>query len=47
MVRNAGGRVIDAMRSLTVLQTIGAPGTIVVIHHTGNKFNTSMEGNAI
>lgn len=35
MVRNAGGRVLDAIRTLAVLQTIGAPGTIVVMHHTG------------
>ncbi|KAF2096246.1 carbonic anhydrase [Rhizodiscina lignyota] len=34
MVRNAGGRVFDAIRTLAVLQTIGAPGTIVVMHHT-------------
>ena len=34
MIRNAGGRVMDAIRTLSVLQTIGAPGTIVVMHHT-------------
>ncbi|UKZ68818.1 uncharacterized protein TrAtP1_009837 [Trichoderma atroviride] len=34
MVRNAGGRAFDAIRTLSVLQTIGAPGTIVVMHHT-------------
>ncbi|KAK0857386.1 hypothetical protein LTS16_017873 [Friedmanniomyces endolithicus] len=34
MVRNAGGRVFDALRTLAVLQTIGPPGTIVVMHHT-------------
>lgn len=34
MVRNAGGRVFDAIRTLAVLQTIGSPGTIVVMHHT-------------
>jgi carbonic anhydrase len=34
MIRNAGGRVFDAIRTITVLQTIGSPGTIVVIHHT-------------
>ena len=38
MVRNAGGRVFDAVRSLAVLQTIGRPGTIVVMHHTGMCF---------
>jgi carbonic anhydrase len=37
MVRNAGGRVFDAIRTLAVLQTIGAPGTIVVMHHTGTS----------
>lgn len=36
MVRNAGGRVFDSIRTLTALQTIGAPGTIAVMHHTGN-----------
>jgi len=35
MVRNAGGRVFDAIRTLAVLQTIGNPTTIVVMHHTG------------
>lgn len=35
MVRNAGGRAFDAIRTLAALQTIGAPGTIVVMHHTG------------
>ncbi|KAE9969563.1 hypothetical protein EG328_006806 [Venturia inaequalis] len=34
MVRNAGGRAFDAIRTLAALQTIGAPGTIVVMHHT-------------
>ncbi|KAG9238931.1 carbonic anhydrase [Amylocarpus encephaloides] len=34
MVRNAGGRVFDAIRTLSVLQTIGAPGTIAIMHHT-------------
>ena len=34
MVRNAGGRAFDAIRTLAVLQTISAPGTIVVMHHT-------------
>ncbi|KAK5118536.1 hypothetical protein LTR85_008001 [Meristemomyces frigidus] len=33
-VRNAGGRAFDAIRTLAVLQTIGNPGTIVVMHHT-------------
>ena len=35
MIRNAGGRAFDAIRTLSVLQTIGQPGTIVVMHHTG------------
>jgi carbonic anhydrase len=34
MVRNAGGRAFDAIRTLAVLQTIGNPTTIVVMHHT-------------
>ncbi|KAF2647318.1 carbonic anhydrase [Lophiostoma macrostomum CBS 122681] len=34
MVRNAGGRALDAMRTIAVLQTIGNPSTIVVVHHT-------------
>jgi carbonic anhydrase len=36
MVRNAGGRAFDAIRTLAVLQTIGAPKTIAVMHHTGS-----------
>jgi len=35
MVRNAGGRGSDAIRTLAVSQTIEAPGMIVVTHHTG------------
>ena len=35
MVRNGGGRAFDAIRTLSVLQTIGEPSTIVVMHHTG------------
>ncbi|RDW58510.1 carbonic anhydrase-2 [Coleophoma crateriformis] len=34
MVRNAGGRALDAIRTISVLQTIGNPKTIVVLHHT-------------
>ncbi|KAH8894497.1 carbonic anhydrase [Thozetella sp. PMI_491] len=34
MVRNAGGRAIDAIRTISVLQTIGNPKTVVVVHHT-------------
>ena len=41
MVRNAGGRVFDAIRTLSVLQTIGAPGTIAVMHHTGMDVHES------
>lgn len=34
MIRNAGGRAFDALRSLAVLGRIGNPGVIVVMHHT-------------
>ncbi|KAJ5133626.1 hypothetical protein N7448_001353 [Penicillium atrosanguineum] len=34
MIRNAGGRAFDAIRSLSIMQTAAAPGTIVVMHHT-------------
>src|SRR3569833_343141 len=33
MIRNAGGRASDAIRSLAVLQTLGRFGTIVVMQH--------------
>ncbi len=35
VVRNAGGRAMDAMRSLLVLDAVIGLGTIIVIHHTG------------
>jgi len=35
VVRNAGGRALDAVRSLAVLQTIAGPNIVVVMHHTG------------
>ncbi|EGR51433.1 uncharacterized protein TRIREDRAFT_104318 [Trichoderma reesei QM6a] len=34
MVRNAGGRAMDAIRSISVLQTIASAKTVVVLHHT-------------
>ncbi|RFU77119.1 hypothetical protein TARUN_5100 [Trichoderma arundinaceum] len=34
MVRNAGGRAMDAIRTISILQTIGNSKTIVVLHHT-------------
>jgi carbonic anhydrase len=43
MVRNAGGRVFDAIRTLAVLQTIGQPGTIAIMHHTGALFLLSLK----
>jgi len=35
VIRNAGGRAMDAMRSLQVLNAINPLGLIVVVHHTG------------
>ena len=35
VIRNAGGRAMDAMRSLHVLNAIAPIGTVVVVHHTG------------
>ncbi|TAQ90005.1 hypothetical protein B7494_g1654 [Chlorociboria aeruginascens] len=34
IIRNAGGRTSDALRSLVALDTVGHLGTVVVIHHT-------------
>lgn len=34
VIRNAGGRASDAMRSLLVLHTINPLGLIMVVHHT-------------
>ena len=41
MVRNAGGRAMDAIRSISVLQTIASAKTLVVLHHTGEQTTTS------
>ncbi len=35
MVRNAGGRAFDAIRTIAVLQSISGAGTLAVLHHTG------------
>lgn len=35
VIRTAGGRSMDCMRSLQVLDTVGNVGTVLVIHHTG------------
>ncbi|KAM0457250.1 hypothetical protein ACHAO4_003047 [Trichoderma viride] len=34
MIRNAGGRAFDAIRTMSVLQTIGQTKTVIVMHHT-------------
>ncbi|KAF4333895.1 hypothetical protein FBEOM_12289 [Fusarium beomiforme] len=33
MIRNAGGRAMDAVRTISALQTIGAAKMILVVHH--------------
>jgi hypothetical protein len=35
VIRNAGGRVSDALRTIAVMQVIAEPSWIVVLHHTG------------
>lgn len=35
MIRNAGGRAFDAIRTMSVLQTIGQTKTVIIMHHTG------------
>lgn len=37
MVRNAGGRAVDAVRTISVLQTIGNAKTVAIVHHTGKS----------
>ncbi|TVY58884.1 Uncharacterized protein LSUE1_G008713 [Lachnellula suecica] len=34
IIRNAGGRTRDAVRSLVALDAVGNLGTIIVVHHT-------------
>ncbi|KAG0303622.1 hypothetical protein BGZ99_002629 [Dissophora globulifera] len=34
MVRNAGGRALDSVRTISALQAIGNPRTVIVMHHT-------------
>ncbi|KIM98802.1 hypothetical protein OIDMADRAFT_146505 [Oidiodendron maius Zn] len=34
VIRTAGGRSLDCMRTLQVLDTVGSIGTVLVIHHT-------------
>ncbi|KAG4433619.1 hypothetical protein IFR05_010895 [Cadophora sp. M221] len=34
IIRNAGGRTSDVMRSLVDLDAVGSVGTVIVIHHT-------------
>lgn len=41
MVRNAGGRAMDAIRSISVLQTIAGAKTVVVLHHTGEQYKSN------
>ena len=34
MIRNAGGRASDALRSIIALDAIGNTDTVIVVHHT-------------
>ncbi|KAK2685037.1 hypothetical protein QWA68_015981 [Fusarium oxysporum] len=45
VIRNAGGRAVDAFRSLEVMGSIAPIGLIVVVHHTdcGGMFTTEEE----
>ncbi|KAF5671422.1 carbonic anhydrase [Fusarium heterosporum] len=45
VIRNAGGRAVDAFRSLEVMGSIAPIGLIVVVHHTdcGGMFITEEE----
>ncbi|CRK28573.1 hypothetical protein BN1708_015248, partial [Verticillium longisporum] len=45
VIRNAGGRAVDAKRSLAVMGTIAPLAMIVVVHHTdcGGLFTTDEE----
>lgn len=35
IIRNAGGRASDALRSIATLDAIAGLSTIIVVHHTG------------
>jgi hypothetical protein len=35
IIRKAGGRASDALRSIATLDAIGGLSTIIVVHHTG------------
>lgn len=37
VIRNAGGRVKDALRSLLVLENALGLGGVVIVHHTGRS----------
>src|SRR5579871_6336808 len=37
IIRNAGGRASDALRSIATLDAIAGVATIVVVHHTGER----------
>jgi len=44
IIRNGGGRTVDAIRSILDLDSIGTTGTIIVIHHTGKLLSLSKTG---
>ena len=37
VVRNAGGRATDALRSIATLDAIAGITAIIVVHHTGKR----------
>lgn len=41
IIRNAGGRASDALRSIATLDAIAGLSTIIVVHHTG-EYSTAI-----
>lgn len=41
VIRNAGGRAADAMRSIIALDNILGLGTVILIQHTGKILESS------
>jgi carbonic anhydrase len=45
MIRVPGGRAIDAVKALAVMQNLGNMGTILLIHHTGTLIAFLLDSN--
>jgi carbonic anhydrase len=44
VIRNAGGRTVDALRSVIISQQLLGTREIIIVHHVGHEFTSERMG---